>query len=139
MLKEIAKMMDGRQYRNELVTEAVELAKKNNIVIVFGASDDLMEFRGAIDSEVDCFEGGSAFITPEGELLDMDCLADCNDCKYFEKVKDKSIEIKALWCETLSNCCWTYETKIPHETFMIWEDDEQYCRGIVFSLDDCAR
>lgn len=98
--RQIAKMIDGRQYRNEVTKEIIELAKNNNIVIVFRASDDLVEFRGAIYGEV------------EGE---------------------------ALWCKTFSNCSCTYKTTIPHETFCIWEDNEQYCIGIVFSLDELLR
>lgn len=31
---------------------------------------------------------------------------------------------------------WAYVTEIPHETFMVYEDGESYCRGIVFSIDD---
>ena len=31
---------------------------------------------------------------------------------------------------------WCYKTDIPHETFMIYDDGEPYCRGIVFSIED---
>ncbi len=31
---------------------------------------------------------------------------------------------------------WTYKTDIPHETYMIYEDGEPYCRGIVFSIEN---
>lgn len=134
--RQIAKMIDGRQYRNEVTKEIIELAKNNNIVIVFGASDDLMEFRGAIHDEVDCFEGGTAYITTDNELLESACLAVCNKCKYLKQALEGCKQIEALWCETLSNCSWTYKTTIPHETFCIWEDNEQCCIGIVFSLDD---
>lgn len=136
LAKKIAEMMNGRQCGDEIVNGTIELAKENNLVIVFGASDDLIEFRGAIDDEADCYEGGSAYITKDGELLDVDYLSDCDHCKYLKKIKESSIEIKALWCETNTNCCWTYEISIPHEKFMIWEDDEQYCQGIIFSLED---
>ena len=43
--------------------------------------------------------------------------------------------IKALWCKE-DDITWTYKTDIPHETFMIYEDDEAYCRGIVFLIND---
>ena len=29
-----------------------------------------------------------------------------------------------------------YDTDIPRETFKVYEDDELYCIGIVFSVDD---
>ena len=38
--------------------------------------------------------------------------------------------------ESGSLIAWTYRTDIPHETFMIYEDGEPYCRGIVFNIDD---
>lgn len=30
---------------------------------------------------------------------------------------------------------WTYATNVPHEKFMIYEDGEPYCQGIVFQND----
>ena len=30
---------------------------------------------------------------------------------------------------------WTYETNIPHAEFVMYEDGDPYCRGIVFSMD----
>ena len=35
--------------------------------------------------------------------------------------------------ETIS---WSFETDIPHEIFMIYDDGNPYCEGIVFSIDD---
>lgn len=129
--KKIASMLDGRQYGSEMIEGIEELAKKNNLVIVFGASDDLMEFRGAINDELDCYEGGTAYLTKLGLIEECEC-----DCVYYQDAKRNATKIKALWCETTSNCCWTYEIELQHERFMIWDDGEQYCRGIVFSLDD---
>ena len=45
--KELAQKLHGRTYGNITTQDAAE-AKDNDLVIVFGASDDLMEFRGAI-------------------------------------------------------------------------------------------
>ena len=49
--------------------------------------------------------------------------------------------IKAIWCGGEKDADgqeikWTYTTGIPHETFMIYEGGEPYCRGIVFCTDD---
>lgn len=46
---------------NELTRDEEELARENNLVVVFGYSDDCAEFRGAIADEVDCFDGGRVF------------------------------------------------------------------------------
>lgn len=104
------------------------MAKENGIVIVYGASDDLMEFGGAIRDEGGCFEGGEVWIDKNG-VVDASATTGAR-C------------IEALWCdkEALDDngsiITWIYKTDIPHETFMIYENGESYCRGIVFSIDD---
>jgi hypothetical protein len=49
-------------------------------------------------------------------------------------LKDSAPKIEAVWDR--DGFSWVYETKIPHATFIIKEDDDNYCRGIVFSIDD---
>ena len=41
-------------------------AKENGLVIVYGASDDLMEFDGAIYDEGGCFDGGRVYFDRDG-------------------------------------------------------------------------
>ena len=125
-LKEFAKMIDGRQYSfPQFTKEELQIAKDNGIVIVYGASDDLIEFEGAIYDEAGCFNGGKVYICETG-------------CVEYGNADTKCIE--AVWCnkdETDENgnvITWTYKTDIPHEKFMIYEDDEPYCRGFVFKV-----
>lgn len=125
-IKEFAKLISGRQYDYPQFTkEQLQIAKDNGFVIVHGASDDLMEFTGAIEDEGNCFDGGKVYFDKNGVT---------------ENENDNCIE--ALWCdneirdEDGSLITWTYKTDIPHETFMIYDDDETYCRGIVFSIND---
>jgi hypothetical protein len=103
----------------------------NGIEYCFGASDDLMEFRGAIDDEAGCYDGGLVYFNRSGELS-----SECNDddCPYFEKTKENASKIKAIW--GAGGYAWTYETDIPHETFEMVDDGCEYCRGVVFSIDD---
>lgn len=54
--------MQNCQYRNELSLMTAAIAEENGLVIVFGASDDLCEIRGAEDDEIDCFEGAKVKI-----------------------------------------------------------------------------
>ena len=120
-VKEFAELLNGREIGKEITQEDVKLAKENNLVAVYGASDDLMEFEGAIYDELDAWEGTIARVSKDG-ILKPPC-------------EDKSAKtIKAVWGE--NNISWTYETEIPHETFDIMEDEDVYCRGIVFSMDD---
>ena len=129
-LKKWAELLEGREYCNEISTDEIVIAKKNNIVIVFGASDDLMEFEGAICDEVGCYNGGETYINAFG-IIENRCSED--DCPYFQEKKRRGMKIEAIWDR--EGYCWVYETKIAHETFNIMEDGDTYCRGIVFSLD----
>jgi len=124
-IERMASELDGHEYRNEVNKEIEEAAKENGLVIVFGASDDLMEFRGAIDEEF----GIEAFLTKDGVVENK-----CHDydCPYFQKEKDAAKKIEAIWGE--GEYSWTYKTDIEHAIFEIMEDGEKYCKGIVFKL-----
>ena len=124
--KELAEKLDGIQY-TELIRCGIdrniwEEAVRNRLVFVHGASDDLIEFGGAISDEGGCFDGGTVYFDEDGV---------CDSGAY---------EIEALWCEKKASdgsyISWTYETDIPHEEFKVYEDEKVYCIGIVFSLDD---
>jgi len=126
--KELAAQLNGCEYGNESVPDA---AKESGLVAVFGASDDLMEFRGAIHDEIDCYDGGTAYLTSSG-LLTNEC--EDENCPHFARMKKSAATIEAVWGE--GGYSWTYKTEIPHETFEVVEDSDKYCRGIVFALSD---
>lgn len=125
-----AKKLTGRQYGEEVTgIEDAELAR-NGLVVVYGASDDLTEFRGAISDEVSTWEGGLINFTKTG--LDYD--------DYAGEYKGIN-EIEAVWCSNeedpeLAKYAWHYRTEIPHETFEIFEDGDPYCLGIIFSINN---
>lgn len=123
----LARRLNGRQYGDEMTNEECDWAKKNGLVVVFGASDDLMELRGTFDDEIDCYGGGDIVLDTMGINVD----------KKTGRFLGNNI-IKAVWCnkDIIPQYSWTYETDIPHSTFNVMEDDEYYCRGIVFSIHD---
>lgn len=129
---ELAALLNGREYREEITKDEARAAKDAGLVVVYGASDDLMEFDGAINDEIGAWEGAAAYLNADG-LLQNECPDE--DCPYFEKLCEKAATIKALWCAE-DGYSWTFETDIPHATFEIVEDGEPYCRGIVFALAD---
>ena len=135
--EQFAQMLDGRQYGKEMSLEDMALAKEHGLVVVHGASanlarllDDLMLFNGAIHNEVECYDGGIAYLDKD-ELWYSRC--DCEDCPYAEEERAKCKTITAIWCPP-SGGSWVYETDIPHATFNIYEDGELYCVGIVFEV-----
>jgi hypothetical protein len=120
--KELANLLNGRRYGEEITKAESEQAAQAGLVVVFGASDDLMEFWGAIYDEAGCYKGGTIYISPDGELK--------------QKPGKGRRSITAIWCEEGTGFSFTYETLIPHETFIIFEDEITYCRGIVFDISD---
>ncbi len=132
--KELAARLNGREYRSEMTLEEISIAKESGLVVVFGASDDLMEFRGAIDDEVGCYEGGKAYASANGLWQDDYGCGGDQQCEFIERAKEAFIPIYALW--GVEGYSWIFDTKIPHEKFVIFEDGGKYCRGIVFSMDD---
>lgn len=128
---EIAAQLNGSEYPLRISKELQARAKEARVVIVYGASDDLMEFDGAFRDDIVSYEGGTAYLTKDG-LLQNDC--ENEGCPHFEKLKTGSAFIDADW--DTDGYSWTYRTKIPHVTFEVVEDGEKYCRGIVFNLAD---
>lgn len=137
-LKKIAGMLDGAVYYDGLhdkVKAAEAEAEELGIVILYGASDDLAEFAGAIEDETGCFEGGEVYIDKDGILEYPECGGeDCAGCGLFQAKKAKARRIEIIWDEE-GEWLWSYKTDIPHETFRVFEEDgSKYCLGIVFCL-----
>lgn len=121
---EMAMRLNGNQYLNEMTSADERVAKDNNLVVVFGYSDDCAEFRGAIDDELGCFDGGDFWVDKSGTVDSV-----------VERIPADAKKITAVWCGK-SGASWEYETEIPHDTFNIYEDGELYCVGIVFSMEE---
>jgi hypothetical protein len=137
-IRELAAKLDGRSCGDEITKSEESEAKASGLVVVFGASDDLMELRGAIDDEVGCYEGGEAVIDRDG-VIDNRSLDYSDEAAVRAHLRRShgARKIKAIW-DPGDGYSWVYSTDIPHETFDVYEDGEPYARGIVFSIDDIA-
>lgn len=133
--KQLAEQLNGSEYPLRPSSEIKALAKENGLVIVYGQSDDLIEFDGAIYDEADVYDGGTVRLDQKGLMPNRDDIDSDDDLEDYFSRKDTAKAIEALWCAE-DEYSWTYKTDIPHETFDIFEDGERYCRGIVFSLSD---
>lgn len=133
--KEFASLLNGREIMEEITSAEERQAADTGLVVVFGYSDDNVEFRGAINEEVGSFDGATVYLTKNGVLESptCSCAEDC-DCPYFDAARKKAKTIKAVWHDE-GGPCWTFETDIPHETFEVYEDGEVWCVGIVFSME----
>lgn len=132
-VKKWAEKLDGRKCGSELTRlEEMEL-KDLGLVVVFGASDDLCEFRGAINDEVGCFDGGDVYVNARGLIANnMDMFDD-----FVPENSPEFVLIKMCW--GLRGYSWICETDIPHESFDILDDGSPYCYGVIFSVDDMPK
>ena len=122
--EEAAARLDGNEVAKEGSKALWAEMKAAGLVAVFGASDDLMEFRGAADDEIGAYDGGEAFFTSAG-LVSEENECDSRDCPYharqLEAVKKSAVAVKALW-DPGDGLFWRMETAIPHAPFKIMED-----------------
>jgi len=141
-LKEFASMLHGRDCQPNLTENELLLAKTKGFVVVYGDSDDRVEFEGAIREEghTNPFakdrSAGILALSKDGKLLD-----DESDL-YAEYVKDNRNIINVFYCEK-DGFNWAFETDIPHETFITYDGgyneefvdfDDGFARCMVFEL-----
>lgn len=128
---ELAELLNGREYLREMTKMEEQLARDFGLVVVFGASDDLMEVRGCIDDEIGCYNGGIFNFEKTGFRWKGD---EANGHWVGQN------KIEAIWCGDKTDkdevISWSYKIDIPHAEFMIYEDDDPYCKGIVFKVDE---
>ena len=134
-IKEWADRLNGRGYGVELSYKEEHELERQGFVVVFGASDDLCELRGAITDEQDCYDGGDYFLNRDGFVY-SDGYDECHNCKHFKAAAREAKALKIKWSNKSPQ--WSYEIDVPHEGFTIYEDDKPYCRGIIFDINDLA-
>ena len=130
--QEVAEALCGREIGEEITPDIKEMIAGTDIVIIYGACDDIMVIEGAISADFSAYEGVTIFVNDKG-LVENEC---DGDCPYFKNVTERDTAIEAVWGDASYDIPWTYKTGIPHSTFGIMEDGEVFCRGIVFSLAD---
>lgn len=141
--EELARELNGREIGKEITEAEAKLAKESKLVVIFGASDDLCELRGAIHDELGAYKEALILIGKDGTLYqeidddDMDVLKKYHVLMAVLRLHDTATKIHACWCAD-PEYSWTYRTVAPHATFDIVEGDEKYCRGIVLDLKELS-
>ena len=152
--EQLAAQLDGIEYRDSISEEIWEAAKQNNLVIVHGASDDLIELIGAITEELGI--DPVIRLTKKG-VPESDC--EDENCPYFQRWMTTALkrgevrEVRVFWggesgnktmdaakYAELGKPTWCFETEMPHACFDMFDtygdDREFFCRGIVIDLDE---
>ena len=69
LAKELSNTPDsGTAYWFDLTQSQKEFCKNHDIVVVYGYSDDNVEFDGAIREEVDAWEGAEIYVDANGPI-----------------------------------------------------------------------
>lgn len=129
--QEAAAKLNNSEYRAEGSPELFAQMKAAGLVAIFGASDDLMEIRGAVRDEIGSYHGSRVHFTKSG-MITNDCEED--HCPYYKRLLATAEYVEAIW--DTEGYSWIFETAIPYATFDVLEDGHKYCRGIVFALVD---
>ena len=141
--EQLAEQLNGNEYGEEMTAEQERLAKKHDLLIVFGASDDLVELRGAINDGIDACDSIDFFIDTKAKTIiadidvyDEDVLRRYDALEYVKDRIAKALKFTAIW--DADGYSWVYELDFPHAEFDILEDGDKYCRGIVIDLKECG-
>lgn len=144
--EQLAELLNGNEYRDEMTKEQEQAAEENNLLVLFGASDDLLEMRGAIYDEAGAYDGGEYALALDGELY-----ADGEEENTYHKAigneilplsdeydnDDNPRLIRAEWCpDDQLELSWRISSNMPYAPFTIKRDGEPYCEGIVIDIDD---
>lgn len=138
---ELARLLNGREYLEEMSKEEEKMAHDNDLIVIFGQSDDLVEFRGRIYDEIDAYDGVDFLIASPGELIPDDP----DDENSFTRVKDYTavpIEMeatgilntfRAVFAPNKIDLSWMIIGG-DGAPFIIYDDDQPYCMGVVVTL-----
>ena len=125
-LKEFAESLDDSQYRTFALPSDIlmDVAKENGIVVIYGASDDLIEMDGYLRDEISHWDSNAWKRTFHLTV----------DKKLSWSSKNSVGKFTVNWCN--GDFTWEFSTDIPHETFSIFDEDRKFCKGIVFYAKD---
>lgn len=146
-IHDLAALINGRQYGDETTPDIENIASNNNWLIVFGASDDLMEWRGAISDEFGSWEGAIfnlrvAKFGHSWDVYNRDMDTGRKDRKDKFRDTPRNLKLKADWCpeNTKGNPSWVFKHKqYPCAKFEIIDGrdgaTDLYCIGLVIDLN----
>jgi hypothetical protein len=136
--KELATLLDGREYRQEITAAEEAQAKESGLLVIFAYSDDLIQFRGLIDDEVDAYNDIELYVNPNGSILQVeDGFDDYSDyIRHLQENNDNRLitHVKIQFKKDLSgkDRIWqSITTDVPHETFKVTNEGELFVEGLV--------
>lgn len=143
--EKLAQKLDGREVGSEITEQECREAKKDGLIVVFGESDDLCEFRGVFEEEFSSYKGNTYYwIEGKFRILlgesDLEECPQCNEvCPNCSQSGDGKFYVKQEWCPKGYDGSWLFTTNIPNAAeFKIYEDGSLYGNGLVINIDDLS-
>ena len=155
MKKEIIKLIkqEINKIRNiDIPKDILSLAKENNIAIIYGYSNDCIEFNGAVSDEIDVCPKETIYIDKRKDthylILEnnLDFIDEELECVPYDLVsellKDRLKKLIKLESNYSNKNGWSFTVKAPegyildYETFDVLDDDtEEISKGLILDLD----
>lgn len=152
-IEDLAKLLDRNEYRDELINQiginVIELCKQKGWIVVYGASDDLLEIDGALSDELGAWGGCVAKFYKKGEFYpeydEEDIYHKATEDSFFaiddkelgriKFAKEDALIIESVWEPSEKDVSWEINCKgAPHVSFNVMEDDEVYCEALVIDI-----
>lgn len=141
--EEFAASLNGRDARRfDLTKQEEKEAKAHGLVVAFGYSDDNLEFRGAVEEEVGCWNGTTAVLYKHKDkwcVVATDAIDDLENARAEVAAMDAvdaGNSITAVWAPKEVSLRWLIKTSLPSASFDLMEDGEVYDRAIVLNISD---
>ena len=137
LIQSFADRISGQEYPLRDSNLDIEYAKANNLVIVFGNSDDLLEFRGAIDESINAFpDGALAYISNGKAISESELIQDQKVLqKYGFLTTLPPLSVEAIWDPEGIDAMWLIKVMgVESASFTVMEDGSVFCHGAVFQL-----
>jgi hypothetical protein len=136
-IEQMAARLNGRQYLEEMTPAEAREAKQQGLLVVFGASDDLAEFRGAFFSEEGAWEGRKFSLGANGIVTEQPDHDDLIDLGWTPPRIVATVSVE--WCPEGFEGSWRITPDCPFAPFDIMEDGQLFCRGAVIDWETLTK
>lgn len=137
--EELAKILDKGNSSKVITDELEELAKENDLVIVYIEKDTLI-LKGTIEEKCYIYDTDNLGLYMDGELIH-----DIGTGEVYKNTGDgltriadedtvRAIRVKRN--PTNSNLIWEISSTIPNSTFIITEDNKPSIRGMIIDINE---
>jgi len=132
--EELASMLNGRSYEEDITDEEERIAKDNGLVIMMGNTFGGVNLYGALHDEVDAYNEFTILFF-NGKRFEGACHYG-DQCGTLDKVKElPCIKFVEVTCNYDMESEWKFETSIPHAYFESVKDGKKFYSGIVFDIN----